>query len=137
MGVTLTANNSAYAFHMGGGGFFSLRAVIADALDAEFGKNYRTILYCRSREDYERHDEAANRLLEEKELDEDIVEFLYMPDEGGSVSHRTCGKILKLLEKADLSGKGFQYAAYRKDDYGNLRKFLGECYSHRRKMRWE
>ena len=136
MGVTVTANNSRYAFHMGGGGFFSLRKTIANALDREFGENYENLLYCHSREDYEKHDRIANALISEKKLDDDIVEFLYLPDTGGSVPYRTCGKILKLLENTDLSGKGFRYAAYRNDDYGEFRKFLGECFSHRRKMRW-
>lgn len=136
MGVTVTANNSKYSFHMGGGGFFSLRKTIAYALDEEFGRNYENLIYCHSREDFEMHDRIANGLLSKKYLDDDIVEFLYLPDTDGSVSYRTCGKILRLLEGKDLSGKGFQYAAYRNDDYGNLRKFLKECYRYRRKMRW-
>ena len=136
MGVTVTANNSSFAFHMGSGGFYSLRKTVADALDPEFGKNYAGLLKCRSEEDYKEHDRIANVLIGEKNLDDDIVEFLYMPDTDGSVPYRTCGKILALLEKTDLSGKGFQYAAYRNDDYGSFKRFLRECYRYRRKMRW-
>ena len=41
MGITLKANKSAYSFDMGCGGFFNLRANIAELFDEEFGEHYR------------------------------------------------------------------------------------------------
>ena len=136
MGVTITATNSKYSFEMGAGGFFNLRANIADALDKEFGEHYRSLLNCHYSDDYKLFNKIANAMLARKRLDEDIVAFLFMPDTTGNIPHKTCKKIFDLIKNIDYTGKGFQYAAYQNKDYEQFKKFLKECYFYRRKMRW-
>lgn len=137
MGVSITATNSEYDFYMGYGGFFNLRRNVALALDKDFGENYSLLSKCCTPRQFEENDAVANAIIAEKKLDENVVEFLYAPDCGGSISHRTCRKIYDLIKDVDFGDKGFRYAAYRKDDYEDFKKFLLQCWSKRRKMRWE
>ena len=140
MGVTITANNSKYSFDMGYGGFFSLRAQIALALDKEFGGIYDLYSRCWSPQQYEANDRAAEAIINKQHLDvdyKDVLDFLYMSDSEGEISYRTCRKILDLIKDIDFGQNGFRYALYRHNDYEEFKSFLAECYSKRRKMRWD
>lgn len=139
MGVSITATNSEYDFYMGYGGFFSLRKNIAYALDREFGENYAQLGKCWTDWQFEENDRAAEYIIHRKHLDveyADVLDFLYMPDTGGSISYKTCKKIYDLIKNVDFKNDGFRYTAYRHDDYGEFKAFLKECYAKRRKMRW-
>ena len=136
MGVSITANNSRYDFDMGYGGFFNLRKNVALALDQEFGENYALLSRCVTKRQFSENDQVANMIIQRKQLDEDIVSFLYMPDTGGKINYRICKKISNLLKKVDLSDKSFRYAAYAHNDYQEFIEFLDECYSKRRDMVW-
>ena len=140
MGVTITANNSKYSFDMGYGGFFSIRTQIALALDKEFGDNYALLGRCFTPEQYEANDRAAEEIINRKHLYtkySDMMEFLYMSDSEGEISYRTCKKIFDLIKDIDFGKNGFRYALYRHNDYEEFKSFLAECYSKRRKMRWD
>ena len=140
MGVTLYANNGSIQFAGGAGGFMSLRTNIALAFDQEFGEHYATLRSCFYEEDYKAFDKKANAILSNdrfKEEDEDIVVFLFASDCEGAISHKTCKKIYDLIKDIDFRNKIFTYAAYSDGkDYEHFKKFLLECYEHKRKMRW-
>ena len=139
MGITITAPNSSYDFDMGYGGFFNLRKNIALALDKEFGENYALLGSCWGKDEYAENDRNAERIINSKHLDEeysDVLDFLYASDTEGTISYKTCKKILDLIQNVDFGKKGFRYAIYMNDDYGDFKKFLKECYSNKRKMRW-
>lgn len=139
MGVTISATNSNYSFDMGYGGFFNLRKNIAMAIDKEFGDNYALLGACCTDQEFEEIDKAAEHLIRKKNLDhrcKDVLDFLYMPDSDGEISHRACKQIYDLIKDVDFGDKGFRYEKHRGDDYEDFKKFLMECYSSRRKMRW-
>ncbi len=136
MGVSITANNSAYDFDMGYGGFFSLRKTVALALNKEFGENYALLGTCWTEEQFKENDKIADWYIKKNNLDKDVVDFLYQSDTNGKISYKTCGKIYDILKDKDLSDKGFRYGAYRHNDYEEFKDFLKECYSHRRNMEW-
>ena len=139
MGVSITATNSKYDFDMGYGGFFSLRTNIALALDEEFGENYARLGRCHTKAQFAENDKAAERIIGSKHLDDafgDVLDFLYLPDTGGRISYKTCGKIYGLIKDIDFGGDGFRYQFCRGGDYEEFKEFLKECYSHRRMMRW-
>ena len=139
MGVTLTANKSAYSFDMGAGGFFNLRANIADLFDEQFGEHYRKLLQCYDQIEYEEHDRIANEILSHprfRDEDEDILDFLYASDCDGKIEYKTCGKLYRLIKDHDFGKKSFRYAAFVHNDYEELKAFLKECYSHRRNAYW-
>lgn len=133
MGVHVFANNSPYSLDMAYSAFSRLRDRIATLLDEEFGSNYSRLCY--SKEDYENYDKVANRLISEKNLDEDIVDFLYQSDCDGKISYKTCKKILDLVADTEFVTcyMGF-YDASRAHDF---QKLLQDCYSHRRSLRWD
>ena len=139
MGVTITATNSSFSFDMGYGGFFNLRKNIALAVDEEFGQNYAKLNHCLTQEEYEENDRISEEIINRKHLDEkykDVLDFLYMSDCEGSISYKACKEIYNLIKDVDFGNKGFRYIVYRHDDYEELKAFLKQCYSKRRKMRW-
>lgn len=140
MGITLFATNSTYSFDMGYGGFFNLRTNLAKAFDEEFGELYAALRYCKQPEDYEFFDKICNDMLSDerfKEEDNDIIEFLFMPDSDGKIKYRTCGKLYNLIKDIDFKDEIFVYGTHSDGkDYEYLKEFLHECYSHRRNMRW-
>lgn len=142
MGISITATNSQYEFFMGYSGFFNLRKNVALALDKEFGEHYASLPRCFTEESYKSHDDTSKEIIKKNRLDsenEDILNFLYLPDVEGKVSYKTCKKIADLLEPRleSLKGNHFQYESYQGDDYHNFVAFLRECYKNRRNMRWE
>ena len=141
MGVTISATNSKYSFDMGGGGFFNLRSNIASALDAELGDIYRNIIHCHTSEMYKENDRVASEIINSKRLDdeyEDVLDFLYMSDIEGKIGYKTCKKIYDLIKDIDFGTAGFQYAMQRcpEGDYEVFKRFLKDCYSHKRNMIW-
>ena len=141
MGVTITANNSKQHFDMGSGGFFNLRKNIDLALDADFGKIYSDIIHCHTQDEQKENDNAAELIINEKNLDEnysDVLDFLYMSECDGKINYKTCKKIYDLLEPhmSELKSKSFRYAAYAGHDYEDFIIFLKDCVSHRRNMTW-
>jgi hypothetical protein len=136
MGVSITATHAIHDFHMGYSGFFNLRKNIAMVLNKEFGENYFRLLKCIIPEQFEECDSIANSLIEEHNLDDDIVAFLYMSDCEGEVSYKVCGKLYNLIKDVDFGDKWFRYGAYAHNDYEEFKEFLKDCYSHRKKMRW-
>ena len=140
MGLTITATNSHYSFDMGHGGFFCLRATIARVFDEEFGKHYETLRCCWRKEQYEAFDKKTDEILSDSrfaENDADVIEFFFASDCDGSISHKTCKKLYDIIKDVDFGGRIFVYAAHSDGkDYEHFKEFLKECWSHRRKMRW-
>ena len=140
MGVTITATNSKYSFDMGVGGFLSLRVNIAKAMDRELGEHYATMSFCWRKDEWDAFDARTNEILADSrfsEEDGDWLDFLFASDTEGSISHKTCKKILDAIRDVDFGNRIFVYAV-RSDgrDYEHFKDFLQECYTHRRKMRW-
>lgn len=137
MGFCITATNSAFIFYGGYGGFFRLRKRIASDLDKEFGELYETLISLHSEENYRDFIEKVNEILERKGLDEDVLDFLFQPDCGGSISYKTCKKIYDII-KDDNKPLVFTYYAHNDgNDWEQFKEFLLECYSKRRKLRWK
>ena len=139
MGLNITATKSSYDFYMGYGGFFNLRKNIALALDKDFGENYAKLINCHTDEEYAENDRMSEWIINSKHLDEnykEVLDFLYMSDCEGQISHKTCKQILDLIKEIDFEDKIFRYGAYAGNDYEDFKEFLAECYSNRRKLRW-
>lgn len=139
MGITITATNSKYSFDMGYGGYFNLCKNIALCLDKEFGENYAEIIKCHSETDYEENSQKAEEIINKKHLDDkykDIIDFLYMNDTEGKISHKTCKQIYDLIKDVDFEKKIFRYVVHAHNDYEEFKCFLKECYSKHRKLRW-
>lgn len=138
MGVSIYANGVSRSFDCGYIGFQRLRTVVATAYDYNLGRVYgnATLAIMHPKE----YDAEINLILKNekfKDEDNDILDFLFMSDCEGKISHKTCKKIYDLIKDFEHGGKIFTYAA-RSDgkDYEHLKEFLKECYSKRAKMRW-
>lgn len=140
MGLTITAKNEEMSFDMSASGFFRLRYNIALAYDKEFAKQYEQILYCHTPEDYKQFNDKVNKILSDDRFsddDEDLLNFFFMSDCNGKISYKTCRKIYELIKDIDFTGKTIVYSAYSDGkDYEHFKKFLKNCYSHRKNMIW-
>lgn len=140
MGVSIYATNSEYEFDGGYGGFMCLRENIAKAFDKEFGEHYDNLSKCWRKEQFDEWDKKASEILAAdrfKDEDQDIIDFLFMPDSDGEISHKTCKKIYDLIKDIDFKGQTICYG-YKNDgkDYERFKEFLLDCYKRHAKMRW-
>lgn len=140
MGVYLTANNSKYSFKMSYIGFHHLRKSIAELLDPEFGELYHEMVASIFMKDKIEAETKLTKILADREkFPDEILYFLMEPDTGGSVSYRTCKKIYDLIKDVDFGNNRFQYVCNSDSvvsDYELFKKFLKDCYSHHRNMKW-
>lgn len=137
MGLRIYANNSKEDFYCGYGGFMSLRTNIALAFDKEFGECYAHLTPLNEAQVITK----ANAILSQDRFsdeDKDIIDFLFASDCDGEISYKTCKKIYDLIKDIDFGNEIFTYGAHSDGkDYEYFKEFLLECYSHRRKMRWD
>lgn len=134
MGVCINATNSKYKFHLSYSSFKYVRQTIADKFDSDFGSLYRKlstipkgVSYAEFKEQSEADYDAIENLISSKNLDSDIVDFLFLEDIGGAINYKTCRKLAAII-----TGMPDDFAF----EYAEFREFLMECYSHRRNMRW-
>ena len=140
MGVSIECIKPLYDFDMGYGGFYNLRKNIAYCVDSGFGKLYEELLHCWSRDATDEVARKTNDYIRKNpdifENLDDVLDFLYAPDDSGKISYKTCGKIYALIKPVDFKDKCFRYGAQAHNDYEEFKEFLKDCYSHRKSMRW-
>lgn len=133
MGVSIYANQSIYEFDMGYATFFRLRTLIATRIDEELGEAYSEPFF---NQNYRA--ERIKDVVDRKHLDtlyKDVLEFLFMSDCSGSISHKVCRQLYDLLKDVDKV-QSLNYVGFRHGDWYDFKAFLMECYSKHRKMRW-
>lgn len=138
MGLKIHATGIDRAFQCSYIGFANLRNQIAKAYDEDFYKIYSDTKMCLSH--ISEWEKAINDIIAKKQFpdeDEDILDFFFSSDCGGSISHKTCKKIYNLIKDIDFTGYIFTYGAYSDGkDYEYFKDFLKDCYSKRHRMRW-
>lgn len=66
-------------------------------------------------------------------IDIDILDFLMQSDIQGEIGYKVCKKILNELKAVEFNGKNKEHIDHMKE---RLCEMLQECYSHKRKLRW-
>lgn len=130
MGVTI--GNCKKEISMGYLGFFRLRSKIADLLDEEFGAEYRKLIDPRAKID----NEKMNRIINEKMLDEDVIDFLYQYDCGGKMTPGQCRSLYEIIKDYD---DDYLYGYERqvvKPTFSNFKNIVYDCYKNRRTLYW-
>ena len=143
MGLCIYATNSSMEFNLGYGQFHNLRWNIAEILDPKVGELYHQLASILI-EDAIYAERELQKILsdDDKFPDEEIsgiLDFLFASDCEAKISYKACKQVYDLIKDVDFEDKCFQYVAYRKhgeSDYELFKKFLKECYSHHRYMRW-
>ena len=99
--------------------FGILRDGLATKLDRDFGMLYKN--------DVNIPKQMTNR------IDIDILDFLMQSDIQGEIGYKVCKKVLNELQAVEFNGKNKEHIDRMKE---RLCEMLQECYSHRRKLRW-
>ena len=139
MGVTI--ENRKHAIDLGYGGFFNLRKTIAKCLDEELGElyaelteshNYAKKGFSSEKEFFENHDEKVLELCTRKQLDEEVVNFLYLSDcDSESVSFKTCRHLWKYIKDYD---DDIRYGYLGRKDcamFKDFKQIVKECAKNR------
>ena len=145
MGITISGPSK--SIDMGSGGFARLRITISKLLNCkEFAELYEDLStggqyryaekgFDSMSEYFDDHDEKALEICERNKLDEEIVNWLYSPDCGVSVSAKTCRHIWKIIKNYDddviYGYLGQKNPAMFKD----FKVIIQECAEKRRVMR--
>lgn len=140
MGLVITAKKSNIALYGGYGMLFRIRKEIANIFDKEFGEHYSTLATIWKTEDFEAFDRKTEEILSDsrfKEEDADILKFLFMPDDGGSISPKLCKKLYNLIKDVNKDSLVLRYAVDSKHDWEDFKELLKQCYTHRWKLSWE
>ena len=132
MGICL--RNKEYSMDMGYGSFGNLRKKIALLLNKDFGENYLLLSQCRTIDDYSKNDDRANRLIKEHNLDTDIIDFLYQPDNDGKISYKTCKKIYDVVK--DYDDNCMYGYVHSNHSFSYFKDMLKNCYSKHRNLYW-
>lgn len=132
MGICL--HNKDFEMDMGYGSFFNLRCVIAELLDSNFGENYSNLSRCYSKADFDTNDSIAQYWIETKQLDKDIIDFLYQSDSEGKVYPKTCRKIYNLVKNYDTDHTYGYDQSNRSFSY--FKEMIHDCAVNRRVLFW-
>ena len=140
MGITI--GNRKHSIDLGYGGYARLRNTIAKCLDPELGVLYKELdQYYKYQEKgfrtqeefFEDHDRKVLDLCKKKQLDVEVINFLYRSDcDDSSVSVKTCRHIWKYIKDYDdtiIYGYTGRPDATRFKDF---KEIVEEC----RKRRW-
>lgn len=143
MGITLTNRN--HSIDLGYAGFNKLRNTIASCLDSEFAELYKELDkshhykekgFSSEEEFFADHDRKVLNLCKKKQLDAEVVNFLYRSDaDDTSVSAKTCRHIWKYIKDYD-DNIIYGYAArIDRAMFKDFKKIVEECTKKRWVMR--
>lgn len=139
MGLSLHANYKGAPELSGGYGMLmTFRKVVALAFDKEFGEHYDSLRAFYSKEETKEWENKMNKILSHerfKDEDADIIDFLFMADCDGSISHKTAKKVYDLIKDLQPNST-LRYAYYSKNDWQDIKELLLGCYKNRAKFRW-
>lgn len=141
MGVTISNQN--HSIDLGMGGYHNLCNTIAKCLDEEFYNVYIQLLsgyykysdygFKSQKEFFDDHDKKVIEICNRKQLDEEVVNFLYRPDcSNESVKPKTCRHIWKYIKDYD---DNILYGYCGRPDcarFKDFKKIVEEC----AKKRW-
>ena len=112
------------------------KIMMGNHLNEEFGENYALLSHCFTESQFSENDKVADTIIKKKNLNPDIISFLYQPDTEGKISYKICKQIYDIIKDVDFKEKSFRYATLQHNDYEEFKLFLKDCYSHRKQMRW-
>lgn len=133
MGVYL--HNKEYHMEMGYFSFHSLRNLIANIYNYDLFEIYKKLDKCHTEDEFKAFDDEMNTYLETAKLDDDIIEFLFLPDTEGSISYKTCGKLYKII-KDYTSDIRFGYVNTN-NTFEYFKEMLLDCKKKKRKLYWD
>lgn len=141
MGITISCKGSNNSLDMSYGSFFNLRCVIAKNINEALYEHYKTILKQRTQAEREEWDNTANSIIQAQKLDKTksdcmLLDFLFQPDAGGSISYGTAKRILGLVQEepdTDIYG----YAGWEHPStMGDFKKLLQDAYASKKPIKW-
>lgn len=132
MGICL--KNKEYNMDMGYIAFGMLRQTIANLYDTQLGNLYKKLYESYSVNSREVAINNINIYLESTDLDNDIIDFLFMSDCHGKISYKVCKKLYQIIKYYDNNIKyGYDWA---NNSFSYFKKMLNDCALKRRTLYW-
>lgn len=105
MGVTIDSKN--YSIDLGYFGFNRLRLKVAQLVDEEIGVHYKKLAQTQNYFDeerekfFEKYNRDLNIILENKDISENILDFLYESDCNGTICAKGCEDLYEVIKDYD------------------------------------
>ncbi len=107
MGITISSKR--HSCDMGYGGFGRFRNVVAEKVSKKFSEHYVSMdkpevmfLSGSSRDDFfKKYDATTEELIEQKEVTEEVANFLYQTDCNGKIDRKQAKEIYSLIKECD------------------------------------
>jgi len=107
MGVTISSKR--YSCDMGYMGFNRFRNAVAEKVSDKFGEHYASLdkadvmILCGNNRDnfFKKYNAITNELVEQKEVTEEVANFLYQADCNGKIDRKQSKEIYSLIKECD------------------------------------
>lgn len=111
--------------------FNYVRGLVAEAIDEDLGKayNYMTRIEYSDADKIQDAEFVVKEVIQHNDLggkNQDLIDFLFMPDEEGSVKPETCKKIYDLIGRINLPFSGVS----------ELADLCLDCYNNNSILTW-
>ena len=138
MGITIDGPTK--AIDLGCSGFARLRLKVAELTGEDIHKHYAYLIqnmHKMQKEDFDRYDAETEKISENHNGEIDLIlDFLYAPDVGATVSADTCSAIYEVVKDYD-DNILYGYTG-RKDcaKFADFKAILLDCIQHKSDMTW-
>lgn len=138
MGVTI--NSKRYSCDMGYAGFGRFRNAVAEKASDKFHKHYMLLtdssVMFLSGEDrdvfFKKYDEDTVKYIEEKEVTEEVADFLFQADCDGQIDRQQAKEIYELIKECD---DDILFGYVGKEDCAKMSD-MKKIFSDRTKVEW-
>ena len=136
MGVTISCKKTGQSIDMGYGGFNRLRNKVAELAGGPFAEHYSSLNPFGDKEYFDEFDRKTREILENKQADIKIVDFLLQSDCEGKIRYGACKNILKAIGNYD---DDILYGYCGRPDCAKFKDFkaiLEDCVDNKCDMIW-
>ena len=136
MGLTVECKKTGRSIDVGYGGFCRLRNKVAELAGGPFAEHYKSLSPFGDNEYYEEFDKKTKEILDNKQADIKIVNFLLQSDCSGKIRYGACKNILKAIGDYD---DDILYGYCGRPDcakFADFKEILNDCINNKCDMLW-
>lgn len=140
MGVSINSKN--HSIDVGYGGFNNLRIKVAELTGKEIFEHYKNLekgmlLFGEEKEKFfKKYNKKISEIHKKYNIPDGILDFLYAPDCGGSISPEACAQIWEVIKEYD---DNILYGYIGRPDCARFRDFkeiIKDCFDSHCEMEW-
>lgn len=138
MGVTIESKN--HSIDLGFGGFYNLRAKVAELSDTDLGRHYRDLtdapFFSGREEFFKEYNKKITEIVNKNNIPDAIPDFIYQSDYDGEISPEQCQQIYEVIKNYD---DNILYGYCERKDcamFKDFKKIIKDCVENNCNMTW-